>query len=325
MVRVARIVADAPQTDATLALLGDKRLLFAPDEDAFIMYQVRGQSWIAMGDPVGSEAAREALAWRFREMADRHGGRAVFYQVDAENLPLYLDLGLTAMKLGEEGVVSLAGFSLEGSARKELRQAHRRAQREGLSFELVPPAAVPQYMDELRRVSDTWLAEKHTREKGFALGCFEPAYLAHFPFALARFDGRIVAFANVLASAGRRELSIALMRHLPEAPKGVMDYLFIELMLWGAREGYDHFNLGMAPLSGLESHPLAPLWHRLGTLIFQQGEHFYNFEGLRAYKEKFSPAWRPKYLAAPGGLGLPTVLLDVAALISGGIRGVFSR
>ncbi|MCL5060129.1 MAG: GNAT family N-acetyltransferase, partial [Candidatus Thermoplasmatota archaeon] len=229
-----------------------------------------------MGDPVGPETAREALAWRFRVMADRHGGRAVFYQVDAENLPLYLDLGLTAMKLGEEGVVSLAGFSLEGSARKELRQAHRRAQREGLSFEVVPPAAVPALMDELRQVSDTWLAEKHTREKGFALAYFQPAYLAHFPCALVRLNGRVVAFANVLASAGRRELSIDLMRHLPEAPNGIMDYLFIELMLWGAREGYSQFNLGMAPLSGLESHPLAPLWHRLGTLIFQHGEYFYN-------------------------------------------------
>jgi phosphatidylglycerol lysyltransferase len=104
-----------------------------------------------------------------------------------------------------------------------------------------------------------------------------------------------------------------------------MDYLFVELMLWGARAGYGQFNLGMAPLSGLEAHPLAPLWHRLGTLIFKQGEHFYNFEGLRAYKEKFDPLWRPKYLAAPGGMSLPTILLDVAALISGGIRGVFSR
>lgn len=325
MARVARIVADAPQTDAALALLGDKRLLFDPDGTAFIMYQVRGRSWIAMGDPVGAESARYALAWRFREMADRHGGRAVFYQVDPENLPLYLDLGLTAMKVGEEGVVPLAGFSLDGSARKELRQAHRRAQRDGLGFELVPPTAVLPLMDELRRVSDAWLEEKHTREKGFALGNFQPAYLHHFPFALARVDGRIVAFANVLASAGRRELSIDLMRHLPDAPRSVMDYLFVELMLWGAREGYDHFNLGMAPLFGLESHPLAPLWHRLGTLIFLHGEHFYNFEGLRAYKEKFSPVWRPKYLAAPGGLSLPAVLLDVAAQISGGIRGVFSR
>ncbi len=325
MVRVARIVADARETVSALALLGDKRLLFSPAGDAFIMYQVRGLSWIAMGDPVGPEPAREALAWHFREMADRHGGRAVFYQVDADNLPLYLDLGLTAMKLGEEGVVPLAGFSLEGPARKDLRQARRRAQRDGLSFELVPPQAVPALMDELRQVSDRWLAEKHTREKGFALGYFRPDYLAHFPCALIRLQGRIVAFANVWASAGRHELSIDLMRHLPAAPRSVMDYLFVELMLWGAREDYGQFNLGMAPLSGLEFHPLAPLWHRLGTLIYQQGEHFYNFEGLRAYKEKFAPVWRPKYLVAPGGMSLPTILLDVAALISGGIKGVFSR
>jgi phosphatidylglycerol lysyltransferase len=325
LARAARVVAAAPETEAALALLGDKHLLFSPTGDAFIMYEVRGQSWIAMGDPVGPEPAREALAWRFREMADRHGGRAVFYQVRAENLPLYLDLGLSAMKLGEEGVVPLAGFSLEGSARKALRQAHGRAQRDGLTFELVPAETVPALMDELRRVSDSWLAEKNTREKGFALGYFDPAYLARFPCAVIRMQGRIVAFANVWVAGNRHELSIDLMRHTAEAPRGVMDYLFVELMLWGAREGYTQFNLGMAPLSGLETHPLAPLWHRLGTLIYQQGEHFYNFEGLRAYKNKFDPVWRPKYLAAPGGMGLPTILLDVTALISGGIKGVFGR
>lgn len=325
LARAAVIVADSPNTDAALALLGDKRLLFAPEADAFIMYQVRGRSWIAMGDPVGPESAHYALAWRFREMADRHAGRVVFYQVDAENLPLYLDLGLSAMKIGEEGIVPLAGFSLEGSARKDLRQAHRRAERDGLVFEVLPPAAVTRFMDELQRVSDAWLAEKHTREKAFSLGRFQPDYLTRFPCAIARLEGRIVAFANVLTAGGKRELSVDLMRHVPDAPKGVMDYLFIELMLWGAREGYDDFNLGMAPLSGLESHPLAPLWHRLGTALFKHGEHFYNFEGLRAYKDKFSPVWRPKYVAAPGGLGLPGILLDVAALISGGIGGVFRR
>ena len=325
LARAAQIVAHAPETEAALALLGDKHLLFSPAGDAFIMYEVRGQSWIAMGDPVGAESAHEALAWRFREMADRHGGRAVFYQVQPRNLPLYLDLGLSAMKLGEEGVVALAGFSLAGPTRKDLRQAHRRAQRDGLSFEIVPPEAVPPIIDELQQISDSWLAAKHTREKGFALGFFQPEYLAHFPCALIRAHGRIVAFANVWSSAERHELSIDLMRHTADAPRGVMDYLFIELMLWGARQGYAQFNLGMAPLSGLETHPLAPLWHRLGTLIYRQGEHFYNFEGLRAYKDKFDPVWRPKYLVAPSGLFLPTILLDVTSLISGGIKGVFSR
>ncbi len=325
LAHAARIVAGAAHSDAALALVGDKRLLFDATGEAFIMYQVRRQSWVAMGDPVGPRAAGEELAWRFREMVDRHGGRTIFYQVDAENLPLYLDLGLTAMKLGEEAIVPLAGFSLEGSARREVRQAHRRAIRDGLTFEVLEPERVAGIVDAIRSVSDAWLAEKHTREKQFSLGRFDDAYIRRFPCALVRREGRVIAFANLWSAAGRAELSVDLMRHVPDAPKAVMDYLFVELMQWGAAEGYRQFNLGMAPLSGLESHPLAPLWHRLGTLIFQHGENFYNFEGLRAYKDKFAPLWRAKYLATPGGLGLPTVLVDVAALISGGIKGVFAR
>jgi phosphatidylglycerol lysyltransferase len=53
-----------------------------------------------------------------------------------------------------------------------------------------------------------------------------------------------------------------------------MDYLFVSLMLWGKEQGYQCIDLGMAPLSGLESRPFAPLWHRIGAVIFQHGEHF---------------------------------------------------
>ena len=81
----------------------------------------------------------------------------------------------------------------------------------------------------------------------------------------------------------------------------------------------------MAPLSGLESHALAPLCHRLGSLLFRHGVHFYNFHGLRTYKETFDPQWESRYLAPPGGVALPTVLTNVAALVSGGLAGVFKR
>jgi len=104
-----------------------------------------------------------------------------------------------------------------------------------------------------------------------------------------------------------------------------MDYLFVELMLWGREHGYAWFNLGMAPLSGLGNHPLAPHWHRVGELIFHHAEDFYNFEGLRRYKEKFKPVWRPRYLASPGGLALARVFLDARILISGGVGKIVSR
>jgi len=112
----------------------------------------------------------------------------------------------------------------------------------------------------------------------------------------------IVAFANMWSAAGNEELSIDLMRHLPSCPETIMDYLFAKIMLWGAGEGYQWFNLGMAPLSGLDENALAPFWSKAGTLVFRHGEHFYNFQGLRQYKEKFTPEWHPKYLACRGGL-----------------------
>ena len=325
----ARLVQASARTEAALALLGDKRLLIDEREQAMLMYQIQARSWIAMGDPVGDEAAGEALAWRLREMADRHGARAVFYQVEAGRLPLYLDMGLTAIKLGEEALVPLNGFTLDGPRRASLRQAVRRAEREGLSFEVVAAKETHPHMAALRAVSDRWLQSKATREKGFSLGRFDEAYLSHFAFALVRRAADpqrpIVGFANLWTGNGRDELSIDLMRHDPQATSNVMDYLFAQTMCWGAAQGYRTFNLGMAPLSGLETHPLAPLWHRVGTALFRNGEHFYNFQGLRAYKQKFDPEWQPRYLACPGGLALPGVLLDVATLIGGGWRGMVTR
>lgn len=325
----ARLVRSCARTDAALALVGDKRLLIDEDARAMLMYQVQGRSWVAMGDPVGDEAAGEALAWRLRELADRHGGRAVFYQVEAARLPLYLDMGLAAIKLGEEALVPLTGFTLDGPRRAFLRQAVRRAERDGLSFEVVGPGEARAHMAALRAVSDRWLQAKATREKGFSLGRFDEDYLCRFPLVLVRrttpADRPVVAFANLWTGNGRDELSIDLMRHDPQAGVATMDSLFAHTLVWGAAQGYRWFNLGMAPLSGLETHPLAPLWHRLGTVLFRNSEHFYNFQGLRAYKQKFDPEWRPRYLACPGGLMLPGVLVDVATLIGGGLRGVVAR
>jgi phosphatidylglycerol lysyltransferase len=174
-------------------------------------------------------------------------------------------------------------------------------------------------MPELARVSDTWLAAKKTAEKGFSLGFFDPAYVGHFDVAVVRGPGGIVAFGNIWRAGAGSELSIDLMRYSDDAPKNVIDFLLVECMLWGRAQGFQWFNLGMAPLSGLEQHALAPAWHKLGRLVQRYGESYYHFEGLRKYKEKFQPVWRPRYLAAPGGITMAGAVLDVTSLISGGV------
>ncbi|MCE3004638.1 MAG: bifunctional lysylphosphatidylglycerol flippase/synthetase MprF [Xanthomonadaceae bacterium] len=319
--RAAPIAAASGRCDAQLALLPDKQLLFDPRGEAFVMFQRSGPCLVAMGDPVGAPDAVRGVAWAFRERADREGLWPVFYQVSAAQLPTYLDLGLSLLKLGEEAVVPLAGFSLDGSARAELRQAHRRAQREGATFGIVPRAEVPALLPELAAVSAQWLAARGAAEKGFSLGYWDPDYMARFDCAVVRAHGRVVAFANLWPGAPGGEVSIDLMRHADDAPRGSMDFLFVELMLWARAAGWRDFVLGMAPLSGLSRHQLAPAWHKIGGLIWRHGEAFYHFEGLRRYKEKFQPQWRPRYLASPGGMRLPRVLLEVARLIAAGPRG----
>ena len=115
------------------------------------------------------------------------------------------------------------------------------------------------------------------------------------------------------------------MRYDDSAPPGVMDYLFLQLMQYGKDRGYRWFNLGMAPLSGVEARSRTQLWNRAAALAFQHGENFYNFQGLRQYKEKFHPIWEPRYLAIPRGLALPVILTNIASLIGGGVRGVVAK
>ena len=322
---VEDIVRCSPKTYSYLALLGDKSFLLSEGHSCFIMYGIEGRSWIAMGDPVGPKEQWESLLWKYRELCDRHDGWPVFYQIETANLDLYLDLGMTFLKLGEEGRVPLKDFSLEGSSRKALRHACNKVERENCSFSVIPCERVGDVIDQLKQISDAWLEEKNTREKGFSLGFFESAYIKKTQVAVVHKEGSIVAFANIWAGAENEELSVDLMRHLPSAPGGIMDYLFVELMLWGKQQGYNWFNLGTAPMSGLGDRTLAPLWHKVGTFVFRHGEHFYNFQGLRQYKEKFDPLWEPRYLACPRGLMLPRILANLATLTSGSVKGVVAK
>jgi phosphatidylglycerol lysyltransferase len=326
LARALPLLKQYHSAQAHLALMRDKSLLFDPDGKAFIMYAVEGRSWVAMGDPVGrDDRARQELVWTFRERCERGGGWPVFYQVTPDDLDLYLEVGMSLLKIGEEARVRLEQFSLDGKSKKVLRNTVNKLARDGVRMEIVPQAQVPALLPQLKPISDAWLREKRVREKGFSLGAFDERYLARTPMAVVWQNDRMVAFANVLLTDSMEEASVDLMRYLPDAPPGLMDYLFVELMQWSKAQGYRWFNLGMAPLSGLQSRRQAPLWNRFGALIFGRGERFYNFQGLHRYKDKFDPEWESRYLAAPGGIALPVVLTNVASLISGGLSGVVRR
>src|SRR3954466_10749733 len=246
--RAAAVIADEKNSQSNLALLGDKPLLFSPSGRAFLMYGVEGRSWIAMGDPMGAEDEKQELIWHFRELCDQHAGWPVFYEVQRQNLHFYLDLGLTLLKIGEEARVKLDDFSLDGGDRKWMRKMLRKVEAESCTFEIVDAAPI---IDDLRVISDSWLAEKKTREKGFSLGFFAEQYVSRCAVAVVKKDDRIVAFAN-LWEDGPHELSVDLMRHLRGEPAGVMDYMFVDLFLWVQQRANSWITLFPAPPPFLE-------------------------------------------------------------------------
>ncbi len=319
------IVATDVSTTSSVALLGDKALLFNERRSAFVMYGVQGRTWAALGDPVGPAEEAPGLIRDFLERCDDFDSDGIFYQVSKDRLHQYADFGLTFVKLGEEALVQIGDFDLASPAAKQHRNTLRRLEKEGGTFRVAEAAEIPSLLPQLREVSDDWLVHKGVAEKGFSLGFFEDHYLARFPAALIEADGKIQAFANIWAAPEGGELSVDLMRFRETAPKLSMDALFVHLFVWGKAHGFQRFNLGMAPLSGLEGSAVAPLWTKVGAFLFRHGEGFYNFQGLRAYKEKYEPIWEPRYLAYPGGVALPRIMADVSALVAGGYRRIFGR
>lgn len=311
--------------DANFALTGDKQFLFSPKRDAFVMYGRHGRSFVALGPPVGNGASSEAMIDEFVSEAREANCRPAFYQIAGSDLASFVDAGFVPSKLGEEAIVNLTNFGLEGPERRKLRQAYNRATRDGLTIEIVSPPHSELLLSDLRAISDQWLNEKNMREKRFSLGWFDEDYLQNFRLALVRSDAGIVAFANIFETSTRKIATIDLMRHASGAPSGTMDFLFVALMLALKQDGFQQFSLGMAPLTGLDSSHHPKVWDRVAGTVSRLGGHFYNFEGLRDYKNKFAPDWRSRYLMTWGGMDPLLVANDVNALVSGGLRGALTQ
>jgi phosphatidylglycerol lysyltransferase len=298
-----------------LIYLGDKYLYTTADGKALIAFKPYKDKLIALGDPIGNLENLTEYLEEFRRYADLYGYIPVFYQVDQENLTNYHEIGYTFFKLGEEAYVDLRDFDPGDRKYREFRSTRNRLEREGWVFEISEPKHKEEVLKELEKISRSWLGKR--REKGFSLGRFDVRYLNRGPVAfLADAGGKPAAFASIMPFYDGETISVDLMRFSKDAPSGSMDYLFMKLFQWGREKGFAAFNLSMAPLSNVGESQYALKEEKAARQIFNYGGAFYNFKGLRKYKEKFLPKWYPKYLAYPKHLRITPLLIDISIMIS---------
>ena len=321
----AVIVARGAEPSAQAVFLGDKSLLFNADRDAFVMYGRIRCSWIAAGDPVGPPAKLAGMVQSFADAAAAASAWPAFYKIAPDNIGLYLENNFLVGKVGEIARVPAAGFTLDGARRRRLRRSQKQARESGVTVEMIPAGGSDPVMPDLADVSRDWLRQQRGREKGFSLGAFRPDYVNRFPVAVARVGGSVVAFATAWSSETRRQLEVDLMRSRAGAPPGTMHALLVDLVQWAHAQGFDSVSLGMSPLAGV--NPLGEggriQWLRRSLTRFSA--RFYNFEGLREFKQSFDPEWEPRYLASSPGIARSLVLAHLAALTSGGIAGMFRK
>ncbi|MGL4977681.1 MAG: phosphatidylglycerol lysyltransferase domain-containing protein [Cetobacterium sp.] len=313
--------------NAFLAFLEDKKYFFYPNEinpECFIMYGVKSSSYIAMGDPIGDEKSFQKCIQSFQNFCKSEKKKCIFYEVDHKNIGDYIKNNMIVSKVGERGKIDLDKFTLSGSNMSKLRYTYTHCKKNNYIFKIIKKEDSDSILNELEEVSNEWLKMKKSSEKKFSVGYFEKKYIKKFDIAIVQKNDKIIAFANLYKTIYKECLTLDLMRHRENLENGVMEFFFTSLILYSKDEMYKKFSLGIVPLSGIEKSKLSP-YKYCENFIFNHEKHFYNFKGLKMFKDKFKPEWEPVYIAYYGHLILPLVLKNIVSLSSGGLIRVIKK
>ncbi|WP_306483344.1 phosphatidylglycerol lysyltransferase domain-containing protein, partial [Anaerococcus sp.] len=301
-----------------LSFLNDKYIYYYIDKEGektvAFQYQIINNKAIVMGEPFGKEADIPLALFCFNEVCQRSGLNPIFYEVGEQFTLSLHDYGYDFMKFGENAIVSLSDFSLKGRKKSTERNILNRFAKEGYKFQIVSFPYTDEFLDKLEDISNSWLRDR--KEKGFSLGFFDRDYLRKSDIAIVMDkDEEITAFTNIMPNKNPDVLTIDLMRYDQDKNvNSMMDFLFLNLFIYGKENSYKYFNLGMAPLSNVGLMKSAYLSERLAYLVYTHGSRFYSFKGLRNYKQKYASIWLPKYMAYAKGNWLLYSLLAVSLI-----------
>lgn len=295
--------------------LRDKYIYINKDNDVFFQYQVKSNKIYVLGSPIGNPDNIFNAMEEFYSVADNFGYTVVYLSVSQDVIPYLHAMGYQFFNLGEDANVNLETFTLEGRKMKSVRNALSRVEKSGYTFEIVKPPFTDELFEQLQSVSDEWLAGK--KELGFSIGSFDREYLKDYPIAIIRNEeNEIKGFANVMPMYDNNEtLSIDLMRFSNDVCNGIMDFIFVNMFLYGKEMGYSKFNMGLSPLSNVGTSKYSFLDERIGQQIFLKGHKFYSFEGLKKFKEKYCELWSPRYLAYRKGNSLISIMIGMILLM----------
>jgi lysyl-tRNA synthetase class 2 len=287
-------------------LRADKHYFFSDDRDAFVGYRVENGVMLLSGDPVGAPDAFEGLLSQLRAFADARGLKLGAVGASEALCPLYERLGLRAIYLGDEAMIELDSFSLEGRAIRKVRQSVTRLTKAGYTAELLDFTTLnADTLAEVERVVE--LGREGAPERGFSMAmdslCGEHA--DETLVVLARDDaGRIRGVLHFVPCYGRATVSLSFMRRDPDTPNGLTEFLVCSAVELLRERELTEMSLNFATFARYMHSPETLLERLLGWVATRFNPYF-QIESLYRFNAKFFPRWEPRYLVYEGVLGLP--------------------
>lgn len=293
------------------ALRRDKNYFFAADGESLIAYlYVRGTAMVA-ADPIGPPGNEARTLDEFLAYCAERGWRVAFFAVREADADLYRERGMHPVYLGDEAILRLDTFTLDGAERKAVRAAVKHVEK-GHTFELIAEdEASPELVAELNEISEEW--RKGAPERGFTMELGEDVEGTNHDFVLAiardRETEKVEGFLRFVPVFGDEPgYSLDLMRRRLSSANGMTEFLIARAAQTLGARGFKRLSLNFAAWGRLlDSAEDAGFSGRLQRLMAKGLNPFFQIQSLRDFNAKFGPEWVPRSCVIDDASDLPRV------------------
>lgn len=324
------------------ALGADKSYFWSETGQAVIAYRVVRGVALALGDPIGPEEEHGSLLQALLAFCRQQDWPVALYQASIQTQRLCQEQRLHAYKIGEEAIIDVARFTLQGKRGAPLRHAIARARRAGLSAQCWQGEPLPEAVFAgMQRISAQWLdTRKVQTQMGFSMGRF-PADWSKDLLTVVAVDpgGQVQAFLIWTPLYAGNGWALDVMRRWDGTPPGAMELLIAHTIEWAQARSYTRMSLGLAPLAGLGGemqvttctagergqHASSPLLERCAASLHRRGIVLGTYRSLYAFKAKFQPTWEARCLIVSEGQALPRILLALAQAHDSGWKSLLKE
>ncbi len=327
------LVTDGGSSLSWMTTWAGNEYWFDDERRAAVAYRAIGRVALSVGEPFGDPRARRAAVAGFARFCADHALIPCLYSVGDRVRDEALALGWSSVQVAEETLVDLPGLAFTGKKWQDVRTALNKAAAAGVTAEWVTFSRAPLAItDQVRAISEEWVADKGLPEMGFTLGGLDeladdqvrcliavdvdrtvhgvtswlPVYgPTTDPAATHDGGSRAVVVGWTLDFMRRRDTGSAGFR-------GVMEFLIASAAQTFQREGAGFLSLSGAPLARLDRATQPDSLQRLLDRSGRALEPVYGFRSLLAFKAKFQPRYRPLFMVYPDAAALPAIAAAIA-------------